>query len=84
MVYTRSDKEDDNPHMTATASLLRPLDVISHETTLMLKTLDGEEAQRIASASDQREAKRRVLEIRARTQELFEWISEAWLEEPRN
>lgn len=68
--------------MTATAQLLTSLDSIVHETTLMLSALDGTERQ--LSAPDRREAKRRVLEIRARAQELFEWLSEARLEDPRN
>jgi hypothetical protein len=67
--------------MTASAALLSSLDVISHETTLMEIALDDAEA---LPASERREAKRRVMEIRARAQELFEWISAARLEEPRN
>jgi hypothetical protein len=35
-------------------------------------------------AEDRRELKRRVFEIRGQTQELFEWLSESRLEEPRN
>lgn len=66
--------------MTSTAALLASLDVIAHETTRMLRTLD---AAQIAS-DDRREARRRVLEIQARTQELFDWLSEARLEEPTN
>jgi hypothetical protein len=34
--------------------------------------------------TDRREAKRRVLEIRARAQELFDWLAEVGLEETRN
>jgi hypothetical protein len=65
--------------MTATAALLASLDVITAETTTMLTALDD------ATASpDRREAKRRVLEIKALSQELFEWLSEVELEVPRN
>lgn len=67
--------------MTVTAALLASLDAIAHETTNMLHVLDRES---LPEASDQREAKRRVLEIRAQTQELFDWLSEVRLEEPRN
>jgi hypothetical protein len=47
----------------------------------MLAVLD--EAAGVRPA-DRLEAKRRVLEIRARTQELFDWLSEARLEEQLN
>ena len=67
--------------MTASAALLASLDVISHETTIMEVTLDDAEG---LPPGERHEAKRRVMEIRARAQELFEWISEARLEEPRN
>lgn len=65
--------------MTATAALLASLESITYETVQMLAVLDDE-----APSSDRREAKRRVLEIRAKAQELFDWLSEARLEEPRN
>jgi hypothetical protein len=68
--------------MTATAALLASLDAISLETRNMLATLDDAEAA--LSPADRREAKRRVYEIRGKTQELFDWLSEAKLEEPRN
>jgi hypothetical protein len=65
--------------MTATAALIVSLDVITAETTTMLTVLDD------ATASpDRREAKRRVLEIRASAQELFDWLSVIELEETRN
>ena len=67
--------------MTTSAALLASLDLISHETTMMVIALD------VAAGlpeSERREARRRVLEIRARTQELLEWVSEARIEEPRN
>jgi hypothetical protein len=67
--------------MTTTARLLASLETITNEARAMLADLD--DASGLPSG-DRREAKRRVLEIRARTQELFEWLSEARLEEPRN
>jgi hypothetical protein len=48
----------------------------------MRTTLDNARAAIVAE--DRREAKRRVMEIRARVQELFEWLSSARLEEPKN
>jgi hypothetical protein len=68
--------------MLASARLLACLDAISSETAQMLNVLD-ESASAIA-ASELREAKRRVLEIRAKTQELFEWISEPRWEDGPN
>ncbi len=65
--------------MTATAELLASLDVVAAETTRMLRVLDD-----AAPTADRREARRRVLEIRARAQELFDWMSEVGLEAPRN
>jgi hypothetical protein len=65
--------------MTATAILLASLDVITAETTTMLSALDDADL-----TPDRREAKRRVLEIRARAQELFDWLAEVGLEESRN
>ena len=67
--------------MTATAELLESLATISHETTMMMAVLDDAESLRVV---DRREAKQRVLEIRGKTQELFDWLSEARLEEPRS
>jgi hypothetical protein len=67
--------------MTASAALLASLETIAHETTLMADALDTATG---LPANERREAKRRVMEIRARAQELFEWISEARLEDPRN
>jgi hypothetical protein len=67
--------------MSASAALLASLETIAHETTLMADILDDAEG---LPASERREAKRRVMDIRARAQELFEWVSEARLEEPRN
>lgn len=64
----------------ATAPLLAGLDSLAHETTRMLAILD--ESQGIAS--DRREVKRRVMEIRERAHELIEWLSEVRMEEPRN
>jgi hypothetical protein len=69
--------------MTLTAELLASLDTVFHETTTMLRALD-ERGTAIDSDSDRREAKRRVFEIRGKTQELFEWLSNARLEEPKN
>jgi hypothetical protein len=68
--------------MTPTAALLASLEAIFHEMTSMLMVLD--EAESILPASERREAKRRVLEMRGKTQELLEWLSEARLEEPTN
>jgi hypothetical protein len=65
--------------MTATAALLQSLDVITAETTTMLSVLDEADM-----TPDRREAKRRVIEIRGRAQELFEWLAAVGLEEPRN
>jgi hypothetical protein len=67
--------------MTASTALLASLEMIAHETTLMADALDLAGG---LPASERHEAKRRVMEIQARAQELFEWISEARLEEPRN
>lgn len=67
--------------MTATASLLRSLDAISHETTLMVGVLDDVEG---LPANERREARRKVLQMRAIAHELFDWLSAARLEEPRN
>lgn len=68
--------------MTATAALLRSLDAIHAETVTMLSALD--ETRQLLSADDYREAKRRTLELRAKSQELFEWIAESRLEVPVN
>lgn len=38
----------------------------------------------ISQPEDRRELKRRVLAIRAQSQELFEWLSDARLEDARN
>jgi hypothetical protein len=65
--------------VTATAALLVSLDVITAETAVMLSALDD-----VSSTRDRREAKRRVLEIRGLSQELFEWLSAVGLEETRN
>jgi hypothetical protein len=65
---------------SATARLLASLDSISAET---VQILDALESPGIDPA-DRREAKRRVLEIRARAHELIEWLSEARLEAPKN
>ena len=65
--------------MTASADLLACLDRITHETTTALDVLES-----LPPSSDRREAKRRVLVIRDEAQTLFEWISAARLEEPRN
>lgn len=67
--------------MTATAKILASLETIYFETVQMLTAVD--EAQQ-APPTDRREAKRRVLEIRSKAQELSDWLSEVWLEEPRN
>ena len=65
--------------MFATATLLSSLNAITAETVTMLTVLD--EAK---MTSDRREAKRRVLEIKGKAQELFEWLSAVGLEETRN
>jgi hypothetical protein len=44
------------------------LETITAETTTMLSALDDAE-----TTPDRREAKRRVLEMRAQAQELFDW-----------
>lgn len=67
--------------MTPTAAMLASLDVISVETTRMLDTL--EVSRGIIPTSDFGEAKRRVLEIRGKAQELFDWLSEVRFEEDR-
>jgi hypothetical protein len=66
--------------MCTSAVLLASLDRITHETTLMLLTLNHDAAQ----TSDRREAKRRVLELQDKAQELLDWLSEVRLEAPRN
>jgi hypothetical protein len=63
--------------MSATADLLASLDVISHETTLMLSAIDQAHAAR---PDDRREVKRRALELRRQAQELFDFLSEVPLE----
>jgi hypothetical protein len=65
--------------MTATATMLQSLDVISAETVTMLAELDTAKL-----TPDRREAKRRVLEIKANAQELFDWLTAVGLEETRN
>lgn len=67
--------------MTVTAQLLISLELISHETTSMLDRLDKAAG---LPADDRREAKRQVLAIRMGAQELFDWLSAARLEMPRN
>jgi hypothetical protein len=67
--------------MTVTAHLLAALEAITQESVGMLDVLNSAEG---LSQNDRREAKRRVFEIRGRAQELFEWLSEVRLEEPRN
>ncbi|HYI08519.1 MAG TPA: hypothetical protein VEK57_05585 [Thermoanaerobaculia bacterium] len=67
---------------TATSELLASLDTITFEAMEMLAVLD--DAEGLPSNSDRREAKRRILEIRARAQELFEWLTEAKLEDARH
>jgi hypothetical protein len=68
--------------MTATAALLRSLDAIHAETVSMLDEL--EQARTLIPSGDYREAKRRTLELRAKSQELFEWIAASRLEEVPN
>ena len=65
--------------MSATADLLQSLDVITAETVTMLTALDESKM-----TSDRREAKRRVLEIKGKAQELFDWLNAVGLEETRN
>ena len=65
--------------MTATAAILASLEAITAETTTMLSALDD-----VSASPDCHEAKQRVLEIRGRAQELFDWLAEAGLEETRN
>lgn len=68
--------------MPVSALLLASLDAISHETTAILEAL--EHARGAIAELDRREAKRRTLEIRAKAQEFFEWLSASRLEEPKN
>lgn len=68
--------------MTATAALLRSLDAIHAETVSMLDEL--EQARTLLSSDDYREARRRTLELRAKSQELFEWIAASRFEEAPN
>jgi len=65
--------------MRATATLLSSLDVIAAETTAMLIAIEE-----VKHSPGRREAKRHVLEIRAKAQELFDWLSAVELEETRN
>lgn len=66
---------------TPAAQLLQSLDLITAEIVTMLDVLDT--APRL-SPDDRREAKRRVMEMRARAQEVFEWVRETRLGEPTN
>ena len=63
---------------TVAGPLLLSLDLITHEATLMLGALDRE--QENIPDDDRREAKRRVVKLRAEAQELCDWISEAWVQ----
>jgi hypothetical protein len=67
--------------MKATAALLASLDTITHETLAMLSTLDTAQDARPEHV---REAKVRVEQMRAQAQELFDLLSEVWLEEATN
>ena len=69
--------------MKLTATILESLDFITHETTRMLQLLDAGEPA-VQAEADRREVKRRVLEIHGKTHELFDWLSAARLEDPRN
>ncbi len=61
---------------TPTAVMLASLEAVIAETVTMLDVLDDAETTR-----DRREAKRRVLEIRAKAHELFSWIESGGLPE---
>ena len=65
--------------MSVTADLLVSLDVITHEMTRMQTVLDE---GHIVHADDRREAIRRVTELRAKAQEMFDWLSEMRFEDP--
>ena len=62
--------------LVVTAPLLVSLDAIAHETSTMLDALARHRHE--IPDDDRREANRRVLELREKSQELFEWISETW------
>jgi hypothetical protein len=67
--------------MTTTAALLANLDAVLHETLLMRTTLDAADG---LPQENVREVRRRVEEIRMRAQELFDLLSNVWLEERTN
>ncbi len=67
--------------MKTTATLLASLDTITHETRRMLTALDTAQAARPEHV---RAARVRVEQIRAQAQELFDLLSEVWLEEAPN
>jgi hypothetical protein len=66
---------------TATAALFASLDTITHETRRMLTALDTAQD---AQPEHVRAARVRVEQMRAQAQELFDLLSEVWLEEPTN
>jgi hypothetical protein len=63
-----------------TDDLLASIATIHQETTVMLRTLAAINVQR---EEDREEAKRRVLEMRAKLNEFFQWLNNAPLETPR-
>lgn len=67
--------------MTATAQILARLETITFESQRIVEVID--EAM-LPSPSDRHEAKRRVLEIQAKAQEVFDWFSEMRLEDRPN
>lgn len=62
--------------MTPTSRMLASVEAVTAETVTMLDVLDDVETTR-----ERREAKRRVLEIRAKAHELLNWISAGGLAE---
>lgn len=65
--------------MSPVPVLLRSLDAITAETVSMLSALED-----VPASADRREAKRRILEIRGKAQELFEWLAAVGLDEATN
>lgn len=73
-------REKARPRERVAGPLLLHLEAIAQEATAAISLLGSLDA----NPSDRREAIRRITEIRTKTQELFDWLSEARLEDPRN
>ena len=71
--------DSERSRAATTDDLLVSLATIHAETTVMLRTLAAIKVQR---EEDREEAKRRVLEMRAKLDEFFQWLIQAPLEKP--